>query len=112
MMVLRRLVEPESQAKAHPPSQLVIAIDADHQLEILVLVEPIWNLSKQAVASYYLRPLVFEVLGGATAAIGPQRSQFAGPLGGRPGDGQERRDGAQGRSKCGLHLRSSRASSL
>jgi hypothetical protein len=50
----------EEAARAHPPNQFVIKLKIDRAYEILVSIDPIWNVYKQAVAAYHLRPLVFE----------------------------------------------------
>jgi hypothetical protein len=55
--------------QAHPPTQFKVSVEADRHLEVLVLIEPIWNISKQAIASYYIRPNIFEVRNGQYESI-------------------------------------------
>jgi hypothetical protein len=50
----------EGASRTHPPSQFLLKVKLDRAYEILVSIDPIWNVYKQAVASYNLRPLVFE----------------------------------------------------
>jgi hypothetical protein len=47
-------------SRTHPPNQFQFKLKLDRAYEILVSIDPIWNVYKQAVASYHLRPLVFE----------------------------------------------------
>jgi hypothetical protein len=50
-----------AEVRTHPPNQSKLSVKGDRLYEVLVPIEPIWNVYKQAVASYYLRPLTFEV---------------------------------------------------
>jgi hypothetical protein len=48
------------QIRTHPPNQVRLALKADRSYEVVLSIDPIWNVYKQAVASYYPRLLVYE----------------------------------------------------
>lgn len=56
-------------SRTHPPNQFLGKLKLDRAYEILVSIDPIWNVYKQAVASYHLRPLVFEDTNGGRRPI-------------------------------------------
>ncbi len=56
-------------SRTHPPNQFLVKLKLDRAYEILVSIDPIWNVYKQAVASYHLRPLVFEDTNGGRRPI-------------------------------------------
>jgi hypothetical protein len=47
-------------SRTHPTNEFLIKVKLDRAYQIRVSIDPIWNVRKQAVASYHLRPLVFE----------------------------------------------------
>ncbi len=58
----------DPEARSHPPNQISLKLKGDRAYDIVVSIEPIWNVYKQAVASYHLRPLVYETRGATPPA--------------------------------------------
>jgi hypothetical protein len=56
---------PLIEEQRHPPHRLSFTLKATKTYEILVSVEPIWNVYKQAVASYHTRTLIYNAVDSA-----------------------------------------------
>jgi hypothetical protein len=53
---------PLVEEQRHPPHRLSFTLNATKTYDIMVSVEPIWNVYKQAVASYHTRTLIYKVI--------------------------------------------------
>jgi hypothetical protein len=61
-------IRPAFADRTHPPSKLTFTLKESRTYDIVVSVEPIWNVYKQAVASYHTRVLIYEAAGSAPPA--------------------------------------------
>jgi hypothetical protein len=56
-------VPPPLADRRHPPQRLSFTLKETRTYDVVVSIEPIWNVYKQAVASYHTRALVYEAVG-------------------------------------------------